>query len=181
MFFGNPKLGVAGGELYEERKGFLVRPICHDQNEVSGPCQLFRRSCFEAVGAYLKNPLGIEDAVAVTAARMKGWRVIRAGDCKLVHHRPLRGVSGWSFFQYFLLYGRKDYLLGDHPLWGFGRFFYRLREKPYVLGSFLRLAAYCWACLRRLDRPVCCDFVRYRRRWQLNRRGRALMGQRQDL
>jgi poly-beta-1,6-N-acetyl-D-glucosamine synthase len=174
-FARNPRLGVAGGEVYDAVDGREILPVCHDRNEVPGPCQLFRRACFEEIGGYLRAREGVEDTIATMTAMMHGWEVARFTDCRLVHHRPVGGMGGRSVFKVGFLYGKKDYLLGDHPLWEVGRFLYRMRDKPYVLSSGVRLAAYTWAALRRLPRPVPDAFVAFRRRWQM-RRLRAALG-----
>ena len=39
-----------------------------------GACQLFRTDCFTDIGGYLPHPAGGIDWIAVTTARMKGWK-----------------------------------------------------------------------------------------------------------
>jgi poly-beta-1,6-N-acetyl-D-glucosamine synthase len=168
-FARRPRLGVAGGEVFDAVDGREVLPVCHDRNEVPGPCQFFRRACFDAIGGYCRTREGIEDTIATMSAMMHGWDVARVTDCRLVHHRPVGGMGGRSVFKVGFLYGTKDYLLGDHPLWEAGRFVYRMQDKPYVLSSGVRLAAYAWAALRRRPRPVSAAFVAFRRRWQMQR------------
>ena len=71
-FAEDPKLGVAGTPFVEDGKhyDYSFTNIEH----VSGACQLFRRECFEEIGGYIPIKGGGIDWVAVTTARMKGWK-----------------------------------------------------------------------------------------------------------
>jgi glycosyltransferase involved in cell wall biosynthesis len=174
-FATSPKLGVLGGEVFNDiGNGRVALPVCHDRHEIPGPCQFFRRPCFEEIGGYLRMLEGGEDAVVTMNAKMLGWGVERLSTCHLIHHRPVGGLGSRSVWAVGMLYGKKDYLLGDHPLWELGRLFYRMRDKPYVLNSVVRFASYCWSCLRRIDRQVPDEFVAFRRRWQMRRLRRAV-------
>ncbi len=69
----DPRLGVAGtpflGNDYDSANDSF-----EGENHVAGGCQLFRRKCFEEIGGYVPNHAGGIDWIAVTTARMKGWR-----------------------------------------------------------------------------------------------------------
>ena len=60
---------------------------------VNGQCQLFRRECFEEIGGYVPIKGGGIDWVAVTTARMKGWKT-RSFDERVFHHHRKMGTAG---------------------------------------------------------------------------------------
>ena len=74
QFSEDPKLGVAGTPFIEDGGYDTARDSFEGENHVAGGCQLFRRRCFEEVGGYIPNPGGGVDWIAVTTARMKGWK-----------------------------------------------------------------------------------------------------------
>jgi biofilm PGA synthesis N-glycosyltransferase PgaC len=68
-----PELGVAGTH-YVEGNFHSFKDSYIDVHHVNGQCQLFRRQCLEEVGGYLPVKDGGIDWIAVTTARMKGWK-----------------------------------------------------------------------------------------------------------
>ena len=54
----NPKLGIAGGMLYEESNGKFMPRYLSEMRYVPGGVQLFRRTCYEQVGGYLPSRWG---------------------------------------------------------------------------------------------------------------------------
>jgi hypothetical protein len=60
---------------------------------VAGPCQLFRRRCFEEVGGYVPIRAGGVDWVAVMTARMKGRRTRSFQEMRFNHHQVLETAS----------------------------------------------------------------------------------------
>jgi hypothetical protein len=65
--------------------------------------------------------------------------------------------------------GRKDYLLGNHPLWEFFRCIYRMQHQPYVIGGALALAAYLWYALRGVEKTMPKELIALRRSEQMKR------------
>jgi len=66
-------------------------------------------------------------------------------------------------------YGEKDYYLGGHPLWEVFRVAYRATKKPYLLGGLALFSGYVSAFLRRMDRPVSDELMRFHRREQMKK------------
>ena len=159
------RLGV-GGTPFIENGYDSARDSFEGQNHVAGGCQLFRRQCYEDIGGYKPNRAGGVDWVAVTTARMKGWRTRSFAEKRFHHYRPLgtaeRGVLASAFS-----YGEKDYYLGNSPIWQIFRFGYRLVKPPLLLGGLALLAGYLWAVIRRIDRAVSPDLMRFHRREQM--------------
>jgi len=179
----DPKLGVAGTPFTENSGYDSSRDSFEGENHVAGGCQLFRRRCFEEIGGYIPNLIGGVDWVAVTTARMNGWRTRSFPEKRFHHYRSLgtaeRGVLG-SLFSY----GEKDYYLGGSPIWQMFRVVYRMAKRPVIIGGLALLSGYCWAALRRKDKPVSHALRRFHRREQMKKLrliiGSVLRGQRVD-
>jgi len=165
-FSEDPKLGVAGTPFTEDGGYDTARDSFEGENHVAGGCQLFRRQCFEDVGGYIPNPAGGVDWIAVTTARMKGWKT-RSFPEKRFHHYRTLGTAGRSRAAASFSYGEKDYYLGGSPLWQLFRVTYRATKQP-LEGAAL-LAGYCWAAARRIERPVCRELMRFHRREQMKK------------
>jgi hypothetical protein len=65
--------------------------------------------------------------------------------------------------------GRKDYLLGNHPLWEVFRGVYQMANKPYFIGGFLVLASYFWNSVRGVEKTIPPELMALRRNDQLKR------------
>ena len=161
----NPRLGIAGGFILEERNGRFESRLFNTERSVAGAIQLFRRQCYEEVGGHSPMTYGAEDTVLEVTARMMGWEVRAFPDLEVLHHRPslsARGAIRERFRE-----GICDYLVGSHPALEPLKCFRRMRENPLVLGGFLRLCGFIWFCLKGERRPVSKEFVRFLRREQL--------------
>ncbi|HZR64433.1 MAG TPA: glycosyltransferase family 2 protein [Terriglobales bacterium] len=158
-------LGVAGTPFLEN--GYdSARDSFEGDNHVPGGCQLFRRKCFQDVGGYFPNPAGGIDWIAVTTARMKGWKT-RSFPEKRFHHYRALGTAEKSSMAASFSYGEKDYFLGGSPLWQMLRVIYRMRKKP--ADGLGLLSGYCWAALRRTQRPVSHELMSFHRREQMRK------------
>lgn len=165
-FSENPELGVAGTPFVEGSVSYDYRFT--NIEHVSGACQLFRRACFEEIGGYIPIKGGGIDWVAVTTARMKGWKTRTFTDKVCYHHRKI-GTGNSSNLRVGFRHGQKDYYLGGHPLWQIFRAFYQMTRKPYIFGGFSLLMGYLYAFLCRMERPVPEELMKFHRREQLQR------------
>ena len=172
-FAEDPKLGVAGTPFVEN--GYdSARDSFEGENHVAGGCQLFRRHCFEEIGGYIGNPAGGIDWIAVTTARMKGWKTCSFPEKRFHHYRSL-GTAERGIVASLFSYGEKDYYLGGSPVWELFRVCYRSAKHPFIIGGLALLAGYCWAALRRTKRPISPELMRFHRREQMNKL-RAIFG-----
>ena len=163
----DPRLGVAGTPFTED--GYdSTRDSFEGENYVAGPCQLFRRRCFEEIGGYVAHRAGGVDWIAVMTARMKGWNV-RAFPEKRFHHHRTMGTAERGVLSALFSYGEKDYYLGGSPLWQMFRVTYRMAKPPFVGGGLALLFGYSWAALRRLERPVSSELMRFHRQDQMRK------------
>lgn len=166
-FAADPALGVAGTPFLED--GYdSARDSFEGENHVAGGCQLFRRKCFEEIGGYVPNRAGGIDWIAVTTARMKGWKT-RSFPEKRFHHYRTLGTAQRNIHGSLFSYGEKDYYLGNSPVWQLFRVAYRLAKRPAISGGIALLAGYCWAAARRISRPVSPELMRFHRREQMQK------------
>lgn len=172
-FAADPRLGVAGTPFTEN--GY---DSAHDsfegENHVAGGCQLFRRKCFEGIGGYVPNREGGIDWIAVTTARMKGWRTRSFKEMRFIHYRPL-GTAERSPFAAMYSYGEKDYYLGNSPVWQLCRIAYRVVKNPFSGSGLALFLGYCSAAIRRIPRAVSPELMRFHRREQMQKL-RAILG-----
>jgi poly-beta-1,6-N-acetyl-D-glucosamine synthase len=161
-------LGVVGTP-FEEKEGepfydYSIVGLDH----VSGACQLFRRQCFEEIGGYVPMRLGGIDYVALTTARMKGWKT-RTFTEKVSHHHRKMGSAQTGVLKSRYKLGLKDYVFGGHPLWEVFRAFYQMTKKPFIVGGLALAAGYFLAAIRREERPISPEMIAFRRREQMLR------------
>ena len=165
-FSEDPELGVAGTPFTEDGGYDTAKDSFEGENYVAGGCQLFRRQCFEEIGGYVPNRAGGVDWIAVMSARMKGWKVQSFSEKRFHHYRTLgtaqRGTFGANFD-----YGERAYYLGGSPIWHLFRVVYRMPTKPS--GSIALLLGYCSAAIRRIERPVSHEMIRFHRREQIKK------------
>jgi biofilm PGA synthesis N-glycosyltransferase PgaC len=163
----HPRLGVTGTTMREANHDPL-KDTFYDFRDVFGACQLFRRECFEEVGGYTPIKWGGIDWVAVRTARLKGWQTRSFSEKFFYHHRPM-GATESNTWKARFDYGRKDYFLGNHPLWQIFRVTFQMAKRPYVVGGVLLLSGYFYSFASRIQRPVAPELLRFHRREQLER------------
>lgn len=166
-FAENPRLGVCGTSY---REGDVIYPYRFASREdVFGASQMFRRTCFEDIGGYLAVRSGGIDVIAVLSAQAHGWQTRTFTEKICVHHRKVGSAQHEAICRRLLNEGRKDYLLGCHPVWETCRSIYRMKSKPYVAGGLVLLCGFVWAMLRRDQRTIPPELMRLRRDDQLRR------------
>jgi glycosyltransferase involved in cell wall biosynthesis len=167
-FAGDPALGVAG-TVFREDGGYSSETDSFEgHTHVSGQVQLFRRACFEAIGGYVPHAAGGIDWIAVTSARMLGWKTRSFRERSFFHHRSL-GTAERSKLASAFSYGEKDYYLGGHPAWEAFRVLYRMAKPPYIVGGAAICAGYLSAWMRRTRRPISPELMRFHRNEQMRK------------
>jgi glycosyltransferase involved in cell wall biosynthesis len=167
----DPQLGVVGTPFVDDH----AHPENHSYNHrfaqlehVSGACQIFRKECFDEIGGYIPIRGGAIDWIAVTTARMKGWKTRTFTDKVCLHHRPLgTGTHGKAMVYWH--YGRKAYYVGGHPLWILMRSAFQMRHKPWIVCGVLFLAGAVWAWITRTPRAVSPELMAFHRGEQMAR------------
>jgi glycosyltransferase involved in cell wall biosynthesis len=166
-FIDAPGLGVAGTIFHEDGYDSSVDSF-EGENYVAGMCQLFRRACFEDIGGYTPHAPGGVDWIAVMTARMKGWQARAYREKHFFHHRNM-GTAERSNFAASFSYGKKDYYLGNHPLWELLRVIYRLGKKPYITEGLALGAGYLAAAIRRMNRPISPELMQFHRKEEMKK------------
>jgi glycosyltransferase involved in cell wall biosynthesis len=164
----DPALGVAG-TIFREAGGYSSDADSFEgQTHVSGQCQLFRRECFEAIGGYVAHKAGGIDWIAVTTARMIGWKTRSFRERSFFHQRSM-GTAERGRLASAFSYGEKDYYLGGHPLWELFRVAYRMSKRLYVVEGLAIGCGFVWAGLRGTPRPVSPALMRFHRAEQMRK------------
>ena len=167
MFRGDPRLGIAGGRIHEEKSGAFQDRKGNRTESVPGAVQLFRRQCYESIGGIRPLAHGGEDWFAEVRARMQGWAVRSNRDLIAYHHRPTGSADNQlrRWFQQ----GRMDFSLGSLPTFEIVKCCLRLGGRPLVLGGIVRLAGFVWSYCIRDERAVSEDVVQFLRSEQRQR------------
>jgi len=163
-----PDLGVAGTPFLQDGDYDSSSDSFEGENHVAGGCQLFRRACFEEVGGYVPNKAGGVDWIAVTTARMKGWKTRSFREKRFLHSRSL-GTAERSPLSALYSYGEKVYYLGGSLLWEVCRVAYRTVKRPVLLGGLALGAGFVSAAIRRIPRPVSTELMHFHRREQMKK------------
>lgn len=166
-FSEDSSLGV-GGTVFQEEGYSSEQQSFEGHTHVAGGCQLFRKKCFEEIGGFKPNEAGGVDWMAVTTARMMGWKT-RSFRGKFFFHSRHLGTAGRGALAATFSYGEKDYYLGGHPVWELFRVFYKISKKPYLVGGLALALGYGWAMLRRVKRPVSKELLTFHRREQMRK------------
>jgi glycosyltransferase involved in cell wall biosynthesis len=170
-FAAMPDLGVAGTPFVEDPSRPDVHSYAHsfaDLTHVSGACQFFRRRCFEDIGGYAPVKQGGIDWVAVTTARMRGWKTRTFLEKTCLHHRPM-GTADRNLLRARFRHGHEEYIVGGHPLWQVLRGIFQMRNRPVVLGGLCLVLGYGAAWIKRVPSPVPQELRRFHREEQMAR------------
>lgn len=163
----NPILGIAGGKYFDIVEGKLI-PIYSSPYSVRGATQFFRKECFNSIGGIKPMKYGGEDGLACVSARMHGWELENFGYLTVLHHRPT-GTSGRNLLKTRVHDGFVEYHLGFHPLFQFVKSIRRIKQKPFLLGSLLRIYGFWLANFKKERRFVSDEFIKFIRTEQLKR------------
>jgi glycosyltransferase involved in cell wall biosynthesis len=141
-FTSNPRLGIAGGYIYERSRGLWKSRKSNAPDSVAGGVQMFRKECFEKIGGYTPLPLGGSDWLAQINARIAGWDVQAFPSLAVFHFRPTSSAGG-RLRGHFRM-GLMDASFGSNPAFEILKCSRRIGASPPLLGAALRLAGYAW-------------------------------------
>lgn len=170
----DPALGLVGTPYVDPiNEPYDYRFVSIDH--VTGPCQLFRRASWEAIGGYTPVKGGAIDRIADIATRMNGWKTRTYTDKVYMHYRAT-GTAQQSLLMAKFKDGAKDYSVGTSPIWEMFRTVYQMTKRPVVVGGLATAAGFIWSAMRRVERPVSREMVVFCRREQMQRLKLLLAG-----
>jgi len=171
-FHGNPRLGIAGGFIYERPNGTWQCRKGNSVDSVAGGMQLFRRACYEQIGGYVPMHYGGEDWLAQIDARMAGWEVLACPEYHVLHYRPTSSAGG--HWRGLFRLGMMDASFGSHPAFELLKCGRRITAPPVLAGSLLRLSGYLWWKLSGRKPLLAPDKVAFLRREQMAKMRRRM-------
>ncbi len=163
----DPRLGLAGGFIHEEKEGEFRSRKSNVESSVAHAVQLFRRECLDELGGYRPFTWAGADWYAEVTLRMKGWNVHSIPELRAFHHRPTG--KGFGSYKYAYRGGMMDYYMGTHPLFETIKMARRMVEKPYFVAAAVRFSGFVAAYWKRLPRQVPEEFMAYLRKEQMQR------------
>ncbi|MBK8814684.1 MAG: glycosyltransferase [Methylococcaceae bacterium] len=166
-FSSEPRLGIAGGYIYERKGENWLPRFANSPDSVAGGVQMFRRACFEQIGGYIPLPFGGEDWLAQIDALRTGWKVYALPELPAYHYRPTSSAGGRIRGLFRL--GMMDASFGSHPLFELFKCAKRFGERPWILSSSVRLSGYVWWNLSRRRPLLHADKVAFLRDQQLKK------------
>lgn len=167
QFANNPRLGIGGGFVHENYKGYFLSRQSNTVDSVAGAIQLFRRECYEAIGGITPSRVGGEDWIAEIYARMNGWGVKAFPEFVVYHHKSSTSTRG--LVRESLRQGIMDYAVGSHPLFEIVKCIRRIKQRPFFVCSFLRMCGYAQSWLQGKERAITPEAMAFLKREQLIR------------
>lgn len=159
VFEGEPELGLAGGQIFEEYEG---KRIEHDisRGAVAGAVHFFRRQAFEKTGGFRPLKDGGEDTLLELEVRAAGWQTRTVRQLAVTHQgQVISGTGGQLALRF-----RRGYLnwrFGYDPFFAWVAIAYRSLQAPVILGGICQAAGYLWAGIKRPERVVSPELRRF--------------------
>jgi glycosyltransferase involved in cell wall biosynthesis len=173
-FASNPKLGIAGGGLYDRDSRGSDWKLRSSRDHVSGPAKMYRRACFEAIGG-LAPTLGW-DGIDEWQALTLGWEVQSFSELRVLHHRVMGKATGLLRSKIEQGYGA--HTMGYHPLYLIARGIWHMFRRPYLIGGVALIVAYFVAWLEGREQLPVPSVIQHVRRTQLRQLAGLLVGKR---
>jgi len=138
----NPRLGIAGGYIYEQHKELWHCRKHNSMDWVAGGIQMFRRICFDEIDGFTPLRYGGADSLTQINARLRGWEIQTCPDLRVFHYRRSSTANGkWrGLFRE----GMMDASFGSHPIFELFKCCGRATSRPIVAGGAIRFCGYLW-------------------------------------
>jgi poly-beta-1,6-N-acetyl-D-glucosamine synthase len=159
LFESDPILGMASGHPYtfENGRKLLER---HGDRFPSGTARIYRRGYLHEIGDWV-NSVGW-DTVDILGMRMREYRVQVLHDLQYHHIRRMGTRNG--YMDGMIRDGRNAYLTGYAPWFLVLRAVFNGIYRPYLLRTACMLTGYFKAMIRKSERVVSGDEMRFHRR-----------------
>jgi hypothetical protein len=159
------RIATCSGKTYIEENGGLV-PEWHSDEMSIGASKFYRVSCFKKIGGFVREVMW--DGIDCHRCRMQGWIACSwddEPDLRFVHLRP-EGSSHRGVFVGRVRHGYGQYYMGTSFVYMAASAIYRMRQKPYVLGSAAMLWGWLKSAATGKTRYENAEFRRFLRRYQ---------------
>lgn len=168
----DPKLGTISGKCYIPVNGQLVYERTGDEF-THGTAKLYRRECFEEIGGFVREVMW--DGIDCHKCRQLGWVAKSISDPQfaIIHLRQM-GSSHKNILHGRRRWGRGQYFMGTHIPYLLAITFYRMMERPWVLGGVNIFFGYMWAMITRYPRFRDKAFRKHLQAWQWNKLAKML-------
>ena len=163
-FKAEPRLGIGGGDIYNDIDGKLT-PEKTTTFHVRGATKIYRKACWDGLGGLIKAPGW--DTLDEVKANMLGWQTRCFPDLTLVHHKMTGSADGtWGGW---VKNGRANYISGYHPLFMILKCAKRAYSKPYIVGALGLLYGFISGYVQKVPQVEDKQLISYLRKQQLNR------------
>jgi len=161
----DPYLGSFSGKIYTLHEGKLINEKLGDENAV-GAAKFIRTKCFEDIGGFVRQ-VGW-DGIDGHMCRLKGWITYSddAPDIRITHLRMM-GSSQNNIWTGRKRWGMGKYFMGSALYYVLAVSFYRIFQKPFLIGGIGIFLGYMEALLGgqpRMDDPI---YLRHFRNYEL--------------
>jgi len=167
LFRDNPRLGIAGGYIYEQSNGVWHSRKSNSMDSVAGGIQMFRRSCFDQIGGFTPLRYGGSDSLTQIDARMMGWEIQTLPGQKILHYRHSSSAEGK--LRGFFRAGFMDASFGVHPIFEFFKCGRRITSRPFMIGGATRFLGYIWWKLSGRKPLIQADKIAFLRAEQMSK------------
>jgi glycosyltransferase involved in cell wall biosynthesis len=160
----DPRIATCSGKSYIEVDGVAVDEHHGDETSL-GMTKFYRVPRFQAIGGFVREVMW--DGIDCHRCRMKGWIACSWDEpaLRFIHLRPM-GSSQQSIYTGRMRHGYGQYFMGTGFLFMAASAVYRMREKPYVLGSLAMMWGWVKSALQGKPRYEDAEFRRFLRRYQ---------------
>ena len=161
----NPRLGTCSGKSYIHEGGKLIQEKKGDETSL-GMTKFYRLACFNDIGGFVRGVMW--DGIDCHRCRMLGWRACSWDDPELrfIHLRPM-GTSQKGVFAGRMRHGYGQYFMGTGFIYILASAFFRMTERPFVLGGLAIFWGWLRSAVNREKRYDDFEFRKFLRRYQM--------------
>lgn len=161
----DPRIATCSGKAYIRRGENLINELHGDETSL-GMTKFYRTDRFKAIGGFVREVMW--DGIDCHACRMRGWIACSWDDLDLrfIHLRP-EGSSQMSVYRGRIRHGYGQYFMGTGFLYMSASAVWRLREKPYVLGSLAMMWGWIRSAIQRKPRYGDAELRKFVHQYQM--------------
>jgi hypothetical protein len=124
--------------------------------------------CYNEIGGFTPVKHGGVDWIAVTTARMIGWKTQTFTEKKYIHLRPMGTGNAGKIMSRFN-HGIKDYYLGNLFIWQVLRSINQMFSKPYIISGIMLFTGYIYAAITGIKKPISKELIKFHQKEQIER------------